>query len=294
VDTVSAWSFERVAGPFSFTEGPLWDGEGLLFTDIPSDRIMRYRPAGEGQAESCTVYRTDTEGANGLTFDLEGRLIACAGKGRRVVRYEADGSVTTLADRFQGQRLNSPNDVVVDSRGRIWFTDPGYGDRSVMELDHDSVYRLDPQPGGAWAITRVTTDTIRPNGLAFSPDEGTLYLAESPPGPIGQRQLRAYPVLPDGSLGPHRVLHDFGVHRGIDGMRVDSAGDVVASCGWDRGGTGPRIAIFAPDGKVLAEYPVPHNPTNLAFGDADRRTLYVTDYTGSLQRARTDRQGAAR
>ena len=263
MDTVTAWSFERVAGPFNFTEGPLWDGEALLFTDIPSNRIMRYRPAGEGQAESCTEYRTDTEGANGLTFDLEGRLIACAGKGRRVVRYEADGSVTTLADRYQGRRLNSPNDVVVDSRGRVWFTDPGYGDRSALELDHDSVYRLDPQPGGSWTITRVTTDTIRPNGLAFSPDEGTLYLAESPPGPIGQRQLRAYPVGPDGSLGPHRVLHDFGAHRGIDGMRVDSAGDIVASCRLGPGRAGAPDRRLRPGRKGAGRVPGAPQPHQL-------------------------------
>ena len=283
-----SWSFEQVAGPYRFTEGPVWDGDALLFTDIPASRIMRFHP-GDG---TCVEHRTGTEESNGLTLDREGRLIACSGGGRRVVRYEADGALTILADSFEGTRLNSPNDVVVDSGGRVWFTDPCYGDRSTMRLDHDSVYRLDPQEdGGGWAITRVTFDTTRPNGLVLSPDEGTLYVAESPPAPGGKRELRAYPVGADGSLGAYRVLHDFGPDRGIDGMRVDREGNIVAACGWGRGGPGPRIAVFAPDGSVLEAHPVPNNPTNCAFGDEDRGTLYVTDSAGALLRARTDRRG---
>jgi gluconolactonase len=283
-----AWEFTLVAGPYAFTEGPVWDGTGVLFTDIPNNRIMRYDPT----SGACTEFRTDTEAANGLTFDRQGRLYACLGGARALARYEADGSRTILASHFEGRRLNSPNDVVVDRRGRIWFTDPCYGDRSRMELDHDSVYRLDPQPDGSWSITRVTFDTMRPNGLVLSPDESTLYVAESPPAPDGRRQLRAYAVRGDGTLGEHRVVHDFGPHRGIDGMRVDVAGNVVASCGWTKSGPGPRIAIFAPDGAVLDEHPVPNNPTNCTFGDAGLSTLYVTDAVGSLYRARTDRRGS--
>ncbi len=162
-----------------------------------------------------------------------------------------------------------------------------------MELEHESIYRLDPPgtDGGEWAINRVTFDTTRPNGLVFAPDGRTLYVAESPPGPEGHRQLRAYPVEDDGSLGAMRVLHDFGPHRGIDGMRVDDAGHIIASCGWTQSGPGPRIAVFAPDGTVVAEHPTPTNPTNCAFGDADRRSLYVTGYDGGLYRARTDLHG---
>jgi gluconolactonase len=292
-----AWQFERVAGPFSFCEGPVWDGAAVLFTDIRNNRIMRYDP----KDGSCTEYKTDTGAANGLTLDRQGRLYACAGGARQVVRYEAGGAVSVLADRFEGQRLNSPNDIVVDSRGRVWFTDPCYGDRSAMELDHDSVYRLDPPGGGAdarggeaWAITRVTFDTMRPNGLALSPDEQTLYVAESPPAPNGNRQLRAYPVNADGTFGTFRVVHDFGPNRGIDGMRVDSEGNVVAACGWDRGGPGPRIGVFSPQGAEVESHQVPHNPTNCTFGDDDLRSIYVTDYTGALLRAHTDRQGLRR
>jgi gluconolactonase len=282
-----AWTFERVAGPFSFTEGPVWDGTAVLFTDIRNARIMRYDP----RSGECSVFAADTNAANGLTVDHEGRLYVCEGGGRRVARYEADGRRVTLADRFEGKRLNEPNDIVVDSRGRVWFTDPCYGERTKMELDHDSIYRLDPRSDGNYAIVRVTFDTTRPNGLVLSPDERTLYVAESPPAPNGARQLRGYPVAEDGSLGEPHILHDFGPHRGIDGMRVDAEGNVVASAGWTTSGPGPRIAVFAPDGTPLEDHPLPINPTNCCFGDEDLRTLYVTGYDGSLYRARTDRQG---
>jgi gluconolactonase len=283
------WSFERVAGPFQFAEGPVWTGDGLLFTDIPASRILRYDPA----RATCAVYATDTNEANGLTLDRQGQLVVCegghfTGVGRRVVRYEPDGARTALAERFEGLRLNEPNDVIVDSRGRIWFTDPCYGDRNKMELTHDSVYRLDPQPDGTYAITRVTFDTTRPNGLALSRDERTLYVAESPPASEGRNELRAYPVLADGSLGPHQILHDFGYHRGGDGLRVDADGVLVVTAGWRRSGPGTRIVCVAPDGRLLGEHPVPAEPTNCCFGDGT--TLYVTCADGSLLRARTDRR----
>lgn len=196
-----------------------------------------------------------------------------------------------VAEAYEGQRLNSPNDIALDRQGRIWFTDPRYGERETMALTHDSVYRLDLVDNDNHAITRVTFDTTRPNGLAFSPDEETLYVAESPPAPEGVRQLRAYPVRADGSLGEARVLHDFGQHRGIDGMRVDAEGSIIAAAGWAASGPGPRIVVFASDGSVLEEHPMPAEPTNCCFGDADLRTLYVTAKDGRLYRARTERQG---
>ena len=153
-----SWDFELVAGPFDFTEGPAWDGEVVLFTDIPNNRIMRYDPS-NGE---CTEFRTGTNEANGLMFDKAGHLYACegGGGGRRMVRYNADGTTDVLVDRFEGKRLNSPNDLAFDAQGRIWFTDPRYGEKfDDMELGHESVLRLDPQPegtGGKSTKSRMT------------------------------------------------------------------------------------------------------------------------------------------
>jgi gluconolactonase len=283
------WMFERVAGPFQFAEGPVWDGCAVLFTDIPSSRTMRYDPA----HSTCAVFATDTNEANGMTVDPQGRLVVCegghfTGVGRRVVRYEPGGERIVLADCFEGRRLNEPNDVIVDAHGRIWFTDPCYGDRSKMELGHDSVYRLDPRQDGTYAINRVTFDTTRPNGLALSDDERTLYVVESPPPAEGRNELRAYPVLPDGSLGQHQVLHDFGRHRGGDGLRLDADGHVIVTAGWAQSGPGTRIDRLSPNGTIVGSYPVPAEPTNCCFDDTGM--LYVTSADGSLFRAATDCQ----
>ncbi len=283
-------NFEYIAGPFTLTEGPAWDGGGLLFTDIGNNRVLRYDPP----SGACETSRTGTNAANGLMLDRSGRLYACEGKGRRIVRYEPDGGVTVIADRFEGKRLNSPNDLAIDEQGRIWFTDPRYGDdRSDMELDHESVFRLDPPPDGVGqrSIRRMTYDTTKPNGLLISPDQRTLYVAQSDHGVERKRELRGYLINGD-QLGPHQVLHDFGAHRGIDGMCLDTEGNILAATGWRQSGPGPMIHVFAPDGRVLEQHPFPQDrPTNCTFGDADLQTLYVTSIEGWLYRARTNRRG---
>ena len=213
-----SWQFEQVAGPFAFTEGPAWDGDALLFTDIPKSRIMRYDP----KSGKTDEYRTGTNGANGLMFDKNGVLYACEGDGRLMARYNADGSRDVIVDRFDGKRLNSPNDLAFDQKGRMWFTDPRYGNRTDdLELDHRSVYRCDPQPDGSWKTTRVTFNTTQPNGLLVTPDMKTLYVAQSGYGE-DKRELRAYPLDADGSVsGDYAVPHNFFPHRGIDGMCLD-------------------------------------------------------------------------
>ena len=285
------WSFEIVAGPFGFTEGPAWDGQALLFSDIPSSRILRYDP----DSGETTVYRENTHEGNGLMFDAAGRLYGCQGgtDGRRVVRYEPDGGVTVIADRFEGRRLNSPNDLAFDRRGRLWFTDPRYGDfRADMELEHESVYRADPQPDGSWLLHRVTFDTTRPNGLLISPDGRTLYVAQSEYGVDRKRELRAYPIRDDGSVGDYQVLHNFYPHRGIDGMCLDVDGNLVATAGWNESGPGPLLYFFSPTGRVLATHPVPFDrPTNCTWGGPELRTLYVTVATGHLLAVETERRG---
>lgn len=285
-----SWTFERVAGPFSFCEGPVWRGDHLLFTDIRNNRIVRYDP----DSDACDEYRLDTNAANGLTLGPDRRLYACEGDGRRIVVYEEGRDAIVLADRFEGARLNSPNDVVVDPKGCVWFTDPRYGDdRSDMELDHESVFRLNPKGDGTFDITRVTFDTKRPNGLIVTPELKTLYVAESDRGPDVHRELRSYPINADGSVGDHQVLHNFYPHRGIDGMRLDADGNIVATAGWAQSGPGPMIYVLAPNGRVLETHPFPEglSPTNCAFGDAGLTTLYVTANDGSLFRAATDKKG---
>jgi gluconolactonase len=284
-----AWEFEVLAEPMGLTEGPVWDGSGLLFTNIPNSRILRYDAA----SGEISVFRTGTNKANGLMLDKNGDLYGCEGGGRRMVRYEKDGGVTVICDTFEGKRINSPNDLAIDSGGRVWFTDPRYGDfRDDMELDHESVFRLDPQPDGSWLPTRMTFDTTSPNGLLLSPDEKTLYVAESKYGDGQKRELRAYPIREDGTLGQYQVLHNFYPHRGIDGMCLDSEGNLIATAGWEESGPGGMIYVFAPNGRVLETHPVPCNrPTNCTFGGADLRDLYVTSIEGHLLRARTDRRG---
>lgn len=295
------WEFEVLDPPYGqVSEGPAWDGSGLLYTRIQHSQIMRYDPATNG----VSVYRDHTNCANGLTFDAQGRLYACQGgetaDARRVVRYNHDGTEQVLADQFEGKRLNIPNDIVVDPDGYIWFTDPFYEgaagpwshDRGHKELDHDSVYRLDPLADGSYTINRVTFDTTRPNGLLFSLDYKTLYVAQSGREPAEKRQLRAYPIQADRTLGESEILHDFGAHRGIDGMRLDLEGNIVATAGWELGGPGPMIYVFAPSGEVREMHPVPcKRPTNCAFGGDGYSTLYVTTIEGYLLRTQTDRAG---
>lgn len=288
-----SFQFEQVAGPFSFTEGPAWDGiGGLLHSDIPNSRIMRY----EVTSGACEEFGHGTNESNGLMFDRDGRLYGCEGgpDGRRIVRYEADGSTTCIADRFEGQRLNSPNDLAFDHQGRLWFTDPRYGDIvDDLELDHQSVFRLENQSGAGddWTITRVTFDTTKPNGLLISQDQQSLYVAQSDHGDGEARELREYPINSDGSLGPCTVLHNFYPHRGIDGMCLDTDGDIIATAGSLESGPGPMIYVFAPNGRVLETHPVPVDmPTNCTFGDDDLKTLYVTA-SGCLFSVRTQRTG---
>lgn len=286
-----AWTFELLAGPDTITEGPAWDGSGLLYTAIAHNEIRRYDPA----TGTISVVHRDTQGTNGLALGPDGALYACEGGSGRVARYGPDGGKTILASHFEGKRFNAPNDLALDRAGRVWFTDPRYGAQEGRELDHDSVYRLTPTADGStpWPVERLTWDTTRPNGILLSADERTLYIAQSDYEPAAPRQLRAYPVGDDGTLGAFIVLHDFGANRGIDGMCFDREGNIVATCGWELGGPGSRIAVFAPDGTVQEEHPVPAGrPTNCTFGDADLGTLYVTTINGHLYRVRdTGRTG---
>ena len=292
------WEFQRVAGPYGTpTDGPVWDGEGLLFTQLTfpfnaaNNRILRYDPS----TGEVTDFRRWTNRTMGLAFSRSGVLYGAQSGGRRLARFNADGSTSPLAHKLDGVYHNQPRDLVVDSQDRIWFCDP-HGDlREAMnpqihdKLEHASVLRLEAPTLNA-AITRITYDTDSPMALLLSPDESTLYVAESSEDPDGPRELRAYPVLEDGSVGQYRLLHTFGkdsgagrngVHRGIYGMCLDGDGNIVAVAGGEKAGPGPLVYVLAPEGRILRSHPLPEEPTNCAFGGPD---LYVTTVSGSLYR----------
>jgi gluconolactonase len=247
------------------TEGPVWWKEGgyLLFSEIGKDRRLKYTP-GQG----VTVARENTNGANGLTRDPQGRLVICEGWTRRVTREEKDGSFTVLANSFQGHRLNKPNDIVVKSDGAIYFTDPWNiaPPPDEWDLQFNGVYRLSPDRG---TLSLLISHFVIPNGLAFSPDESVLYINDS-----RRRLIAAFDVQPNGTLArqSERVFADLsGPVPGVpDGMKVDSAGNVY--CGGSGG-----IWIIDPKGKKLGR--IVHgepNTTNIAFGGDDWKTLYFT------------------
>jgi gluconolactonase len=236
-----------------------------------------------------SVFRADSGRTNGNTFDAQGRLVSCEGgeQGpgrRRIVRTDLkSGEITVLTDKYEGKRYNSPNDVVVDKLGRIWFTDPLYSpDRSQMEMDVEGVYRIDP----SGKVTRVLDQkkVQRPNGIAITPDAKTLYVIDSHPKAGGNRKIWAFEVTPYGTLDRQRLVYDFGKGRGGDGLRLDSAGNlwVAAGISYKRSAgedtsVPPGVYVISPTGKLLGRIPVGEDLiTNLAFGGPDRKTLYVT------------------
>jgi len=281
----AAW--EKVAESLGFGEGPAWHPDGyLLFEDVTNNRTLRLDAAG-----GVSVFREGTDGANGLAFDAQRRLVACegnaAGRGRRLVRIESDGRVTVLADRYQGKRLNSPNDLAIDGGGRVYFTDPRYSQRENLELDREAVYRVDPDG----ALTRVVDSLTRPNGILVSRDSRTLCVAENA-SPGGAVQLWAFDLDARGGASGGRILYDFGGGRGIDGMALDRDGRIWATAGTkEKAG----IYVFAPDGRraqatLVTVIPMPEDPTNCTFGGLRRDILYVTT-TSSLYRIRTGVRG---
>lgn len=260
---------EKLWGDGEFTEGPAEGPDGAIYFSDIGNRILRFDP----KTGKTTAFRDPSGRSNGLKFDAKGRLIACeganAGGNRRVSVTEKDGTVRTLADKYGGKRFNSPNDLTLDTKGRVYFSDPRYVGAEPRELDHESVYRIDPDG----TVTRVTTDVRKPNGLVISPDGKTLYVSDHSGEAAQSRALVAYPLTADGSVGPRRVLHDFGKERGIDGMTVAADGTVVATAGAKAAG---GIYFFDPDGKKLGFLPTPEDPNNCCFAGPDRRTLYVT------------------
>lgn len=275
---------KKLASGFDWAEGPVWFGDAgcLLFSDIPNNRILRWTP-GDG----ITTYRAPSNYTNGHTRDREGRLVSCEHGRRRVTRTEYDGSITVIADSFQGKPLNSPNDVVVHSDGSIWFTDPHYGIgtnyegfKAEQELPCH-VYRVDP----SGSIAAVATDFMCPNGLAFSPDERRLYIADTGRMFHGDPQhIRVFDVEA-GRLAGGGVFHV--ISPGCaDGLRVDSDGNV-----WSSAGDG--VHCLSPEGAMMGKIAVPEIVSNLCFGGHSRHHLYITATTG-LYAVVLNRQGVQR
>lgn len=266
---------ELLATGFEFTEGPVWQVDGsLLFSDIPANCTYRW-----SAEDGATVWREPTGNANGMTLDRQGRLLACEHSGRQVSRIAPDGSATTVADSYQGKRLNSPNDIVVKSDGVIYFTDPPYGIQPAeREQPCNGVYRV-LEDG---VVELMAHDFDRPNGLAFSPDESILYIDDSP-----RRHVRAFDVRPDGTLTNSRIIADMDHPQpgSPDGMKIDVEGNLYVT-----GATG--IWVFDPDGTLLGVIATPERPANCAWGDDDHRSLYITART-SLFRIRTKVAGIA-
>ena len=263
---------ERLAEGMRWAEGPVWlgDARSLVWSDIPNNRMLRW----DEETGAVGIFRKPSNYANGNSRDRQGRLLTCEHGGRRVSRTEHDGTVITLADRFQGKRLNSPNDVVCKSDGSIWFTDPSFGilgyyegAKAEPELG-TQVYRWDG------ALEVVAEGILQPNGLAFSPDEKILYIVESRSVP---RRILAYDVVDGRRLANRRVLIDAGPGT-PDGFRCDTEGNLW--CGWGMGQEGlDGVHVFNPDGRLIGRIDLPERCANVCFGGLHRNRLFMTAST---------------
>lgn len=270
-------ALERLYTGARWTEGPVWFGDGgyLLWSDIPNDRMLRW-VAETGQV---SLFRVPSNYSNGNTRDKQGRLITCEHGTRRVTRTEYDGRLTVLMDRFQGKRLNAPNDVIVHPDGHIWFTDPGYGillnyegHKAEFELP-TQVYRLNPETGIA---TVVTAELEKPNGLCFSPDYTKLYITDTGAShkPDHPHYIWVYEVVDNARLVNGRMFFDMGPAL-ADGIRCDVDGNVWASSGWG-GADYDGVYVIAPDGDLIGQIHLPEAVSNLCFGGPKRNRLFIT------------------
>lgn len=288
-------SVEQIATGLRWAEGPVWFGDGryLLVSDIPNNRILRWDDASGALSE----FRAPSNNANGLTRDEQGRLLTCEHLTRRVTRTEYNGRITVLADSFADKRLNSPNDIVCQRNGAVWFTDPTFGIASdweggiaTSELPH-ALYRINPGDG---ALQQVLTDIEGPNGLAFSPDESILYLVESRAKP--HRKVWAYSVSSEGALSNKKLIIDAQGPGALDGIAVDREGHIW--CGWGSDGSvhaKPEeldgVRVFTPDGTAIGHIHLPERCANLCFGGTKHNRLFMAS-SHSIYALFTNTQGA--
>lgn len=274
--------FEKLASDFQFIEGPIWVAQGdyLIFSDIYGNEMKKWSPS-----QGLTTFRSPSSKANGNALDKQGRIITCEHLNRRVSRTELDGTIITLASHYEGEKLNSPNDVVIKSDGNIYFTDPPSGIQSEkageirpQELDFCGVYRVTPD---GKKLTPLVKDFTKPNGLAFSPDESLLYINDTI-----EKHIRVFEVKVDGTLGRGRLFATLpGEKPGVpDGMKVDSEGNVYCT------GPGPGIWVFDSSGEHLGTIFPAEKAANIAWGDGDWKSMYICAST-SLYRIRLNIAG---
>jgi gluconolactonase len=290
------WRFDRVAGPY---QGPLGgvvaDGDGVIFSAIDAGLLLRFDPKTAATAE----LRRYTNRVNGLARGPNGELYGAQEGGRRLIEFTPDGRVMPVDALLDGAYHNQPSDLVVDRAHRLYFTDPRhavipFGPAIFPFLDHCSVLRLERNDRRAWVASRVTYDTVSPRAVLLAPDERTLFVADGEPNDGQTRELRAYPLRGDLTVDHPEVLHTFGAdhrgpHRGIEGMCLDAAGNIVAVAGWRRGGPGPLVYVFSPQGAVIASHPFPADmPNKCCFGGPGLDTLFVTTAGGELYCAKVD------
>ena len=267
---------DKVATDCKFTEGPATDAAGnVFFSDRPNDRILKIAPDGD-----VSIYRKPAGGANGLIIDRMNRLVMCQYNRKRVARIEPDGTETVLADNYKGEPLIGPNDLCVDLRGRIYFTDPYYGPEEERHKFTAAIYRIDA-PG---EIVRLVVSLLKPNGILITPDNRYVYVSDR-----GTQKLHRFEVLENASLTPAGIVYDFAPDRGVDGMCLDVYGNIYAAAGQDAT-TG--LFVVSPAGELLLHKPMPEFSTNVIFAGPDARDLYFTATT-SVYRLRTVNPGIA-
>jgi len=267
----------KVLAAVAFNEGPAVAPDGTVyFSEIQGNRILRVAPGGVWEE-----FRNPSGRANGLAFDGEGRLVACEGAAtggnRRVTRTNLEtGEVEVLATEFEGKRLNSPNDLTIAEDGRIYFTDPRYGSQDGRELETEDVYLI--RPTGELERVATAPDVTKPNGIALSPDETALFVADTRPGPPSEARVVRFDVAEDGSLSNPSVHYSFGEGRGIDGMAIDGEGRIYGAAGLSSNGPDnpPGVYVISPDGELERILPVPEDSSTNCTLSADGKTLFVT------------------